>query len=163
MPGENTCDFQLARPGSGSVVVETASLAPNLPFCVSHQPSRVKPTLRPFHSCSASESNRQFSALVSRTRNRGPRATSLHSWSLPSPFGNTFLVRPQTVSGWRGLVSPPHPQDLACCGLSQVNSRLINDSFNKSQHPKFLYWLTIGVFRGETGYGTWGYAKSNIR
>src|SRR2546423_5643396 len=49
MPGENTCDFQLARPGSGSVVVETASLAPNLPFCVSHQPSRVKQTLRPFH------------------------------------------------------------------------------------------------------------------
>jgi len=49
------------------------------------------------------------------------------------------------------------------CAHHGVNSRLINDSFNKSQHPKFPYWLTIGVFRGETGYGTWGYAKSNIR
>src|SRR5256885_16312047 len=49
------------------------------------------------------------------------------------------------------------------CAHHGVNSRLINDSFNKSQHPKFPYWLTIGVFRGETGYGTWGYAKSKYQ
>src|SRR6266550_2098975 len=60
--------------------------------------------------------------------------------------------------------TPAYPGlNAGACAHHGVNSRLINDSFNKSQHPKFPYGLTIGVFRGETGHETSGYAKSNIR
>jgi len=43
-----------------------------------------------------------------------------------------------------------------------VKSRLINDSFSKSQHLNFMSWLTIGLL-GNPGNGTWGFAKASYK